>query len=152
MDQTTQYRQLQPEDRMTMASMKQQGSSARAMARALGRSPSTITRELARNTLPTMPYGSHTAQVACFNRRVAARPAAKLAFDGLGWAVVRTLLDWKWSPPQLIGLGVSMLGMVAGSLLPPWIGRPTPHANIHQALHHRAAAETHHQPERPHRH
>jgi hypothetical protein len=25
MDQTTQYRQLQPEDRMTMASMKQQG-------------------------------------------------------------------------------------------------------------------------------
>ena len=51
MDQTTQYRQLQPEDRMTMASMKQQGFSARAMARALGRSPSTITRELARNTL-----------------------------------------------------------------------------------------------------
>jgi hypothetical protein len=36
MDKTTQYRQLQPEDRMTMASMKQQGSSARAMARALG--------------------------------------------------------------------------------------------------------------------
>ncbi len=101
MDQTTQYRQLQPEDRMTMASMKQQGSSARAMARALGRSPSTITRELARNTLTATPYGSHTAQVACFSRRVAARPAAKLAFDGVGWAVVRTLLHWKWSPQQI---------------------------------------------------
>ncbi len=101
MDQTTQYRQLQPEDRMTMASMKQQGSSARAMARALGRSPSTITRELARNTLTATPYGSHTAQVACISRRVAARPASKLAFEGVGWAVVRTLLDWKWSPQQI---------------------------------------------------
>ncbi|MFN9089974.1 MAG: IS30 family transposase [Alphaproteobacteria bacterium] len=101
MNQTTQYRQLQPEDRMTMASMKQQGCSARAMARALGRSPSTITRELARNTLTAMPYGSHTAQVSCFSRRAAARPAAKLAFDGLGWGVVRSMLDWKWSPQQI---------------------------------------------------
>ena len=50
MIQATQYRQLQPEDRMTMASMNQQGLSARAMARALSRSPSTITRELAGNT------------------------------------------------------------------------------------------------------
>ena len=38
MTQTTQHRQLQAEDRMTMASMKQQGLSARAMARALSRS------------------------------------------------------------------------------------------------------------------
>jgi IS30 family transposase len=75
MNQTTKYRQLQPEDRMTLASMGQQGSSARAMARALVRSPSTITRELARNTQMAMPYGSHTAQVASFSRRVAARPA-----------------------------------------------------------------------------
>jgi IS30 family transposase len=77
MDQTTQCRQLQPEALTTMANMKQQGSSARAAARALGRSPSTSTRELARNTLTAMPYGSHTAQVACFGRRAAARPAAK---------------------------------------------------------------------------
>ncbi|MGF7135762.1 IS30 family transposase, partial [Paraburkholderia sp. EB58] len=31
------YQQLQPEERMTIASMKQQGSSVRAMARTLGR-------------------------------------------------------------------------------------------------------------------
>jgi IS30 family transposase len=51
MEQTTQYRQRQPEDRMTMASMKQQGLSAPAMARALSLRPSSITRELGRNKL-----------------------------------------------------------------------------------------------------
>jgi hypothetical protein len=55
-------------------------------------------------------------------------------------------------PPQLIGLGVSMVGMIAGSLLPQWVGHPTPHADIHAALHHRAAAETHHAADHPHRH
>ena len=54
---------------MTMGSMQQQGRSARAMALVLGRSPSTITRELARNTMADLPYGSHTAQVACVGRR-----------------------------------------------------------------------------------
>jgi len=80
MDQTTQYRQLQPEGRMTMASIRQQGLSARAMARALGDSPSTITRELQRNTLTALPYASHTAQVACASRLVAARPVGKGGF------------------------------------------------------------------------
>ena len=101
MIQTTQYRQLQPEDRMTMASMKHQGFSARAMARALGRSPSTITREFERNTLADLPYGSHTAQLSSASRRVAARPAGKLDFDSVRWGAVRTLLDWKWSPQQI---------------------------------------------------
>lgn len=63
MDKTTQYRQLQTEDRMTMASMKQQCSSARAMAWALGHGPSSITRQLARNTLTAMPFGSPRAPV-----------------------------------------------------------------------------------------
>ena len=55
MTQTTQHCQLQPEDRMTMASVKQQGLSTRVMAQALSRSPSTITRELGRNTLAALP-------------------------------------------------------------------------------------------------
>jgi IS30 family transposase len=71
------------------------------MARALGRSASTITRELKRNTLESLPYGSHTAQLACASRREAARPIAKLDFNGVGWGTVRTMLDWKWSPQQI---------------------------------------------------
>ena len=100
MDQTTQYRQLQPEDRMTMASMKQQGFSAgpwpgrwAAVLR-----PSRVSFE--RNTLAALPYGSHTAQLSSASRRVAARPAGKLDFDSVGWGAVRTLLDWKWSPQR----------------------------------------------------
>ncbi|HRE16811.1 MAG TPA: hypothetical protein PLW86_07020 [Rhodocyclaceae bacterium] len=47
-------------------------------------------------------------------------------------------------PPQLIGLGVSILGMIIGSLLPQWVGHRHPEEDPHAALHHRAAAETHH--------
>ena len=97
MTQTTQYRQPQPEDRMTLASIKKLRLSVRAMARALSRSPSTITRDLGRNTLAVLPFGSHTALVACASRRVAARPAGKLDFDSRGCGAARTLLDCKWS-------------------------------------------------------
>lgn len=70
------YEQLQPEDRMTIASMRQQGRSVRAMARALGRSPSTISRELTRNTPANAAYGSHRVELACRARRHQAHPAA----------------------------------------------------------------------------
>ncbi|MDE2078697.1 MAG: IS30 family transposase [Burkholderiales bacterium] len=101
MQDQTHYEQLQPEDRMTIASMKQQGCSVRAMARTLHRAPSTIGRELARNTSVGMAYGSHRAQQSCEIRRSAARPAPKLDVDGVAWALVLTLLDWRWSPQQI---------------------------------------------------
>ena len=43
------YHQLQPEDRVTIASLRQQNHSVRAIARQLHRSPATISRELQRN-------------------------------------------------------------------------------------------------------
>ena len=88
---------------MTMASMHQQGASMRAMARVLGRSTSTISREFGRNTLPQLGYASHTAQLSCQGRRVAARPARKLDMQGVAWSVVVTLLDWRWSPQEIAG-------------------------------------------------
>ena len=101
MPSASRYEQLQPEDRMTIASMRQQGQSVRAMARTLGRSPSTISRELARNTGADAAYGSHRAQLSCQARRRAARPLAKLSSDSPSWSLVMTLLDWKWSPQQI---------------------------------------------------
>ena len=97
------YTQLQPEDRMTLASMKQQGCSVRAMARTLQRSPSTVSRELSRNAGAGQSYGSHVAQQSCQARRRDARSVAKLHRDGLAWGLVLTLLDWRWSPQQIAG-------------------------------------------------
>jgi len=54
-------------------------------------------------------------------------------------------------PPQLIGLAVSALGMIAGSLLPQWVGHKMPGRPLHELTHH-AALETHHVGEHPHRH
>lgn len=47
------YRQLNDDEREQIAHMKMNGKSFRAMARKLGRAPSTISRELARNRYPT---------------------------------------------------------------------------------------------------
>ena len=45
----THYQHLQAEERMTLASLKAQGHSIRAIAQQMDRSPSTLSRELARN-------------------------------------------------------------------------------------------------------
>ena len=58
------YRQLQPEDRVTLASLKQQNYSVREIASVLGRSASTVSRELRRNA-SAGHYGSITAQHSC---------------------------------------------------------------------------------------
>ena len=88
---------------MTIASMRQQGSSVRAMARTLGRSASTVSRELARNACPSMGYASAPAQALSTSRREAARPRPKLHPQSVSWRIVLTLLEWKWSPQQISG-------------------------------------------------
>jgi hypothetical protein len=55
-------------------------------------------------------------------------------------------------PAQLIGLFAAIAGMIAGSLLPHFVGRPTPLPASHAGLHHHAAAQTHHVPPHPHHH
>nr|WP_312989497.1 helix-turn-helix domain-containing protein [Comamonas koreensis] len=53
---TSRYTHLLPEDRLTVASLLQQGYSQRSIAQLLGRSPSTISRELARNGSTSTGY------------------------------------------------------------------------------------------------
>ena len=88
---------------MTIASMSQQGSSMRAMARMLGRSGATISRELGRNADTAAAYAAHTAQVRCAGRRQAGRSMPKLDTRSVCWSVVLTLLEWRWSPQQIAG-------------------------------------------------
>ena len=96
----TRYTQLQPEERITLASLHQQGLSQRAIAKLLGRSPSSISRELRRNRCDR-GYASRLAQMAYEQRRIAARPCPKLHADGSLWRVVCDLLTWAWSPQQI---------------------------------------------------
>jgi IS30 family transposase len=75
------YQKLQPEDRMTIAIMTQQGCGVRAKARARGRSASTISREISRNS-DAVSYCSHMAQLQCVARRQAGRAEAKCGASG----------------------------------------------------------------------
>jgi len=73
---------------------------------------------------------------------------------GDGGAYAYALIGEQGVPPQLVGLAVSALGMVAGSLLPQWVGHKRPGRPLHELQHH-AAMETHHAAhvgEHPHHH
>ena len=94
------YHQLQPEDRVTIASLKQQNYSVRAIARQLRRSPTTISRELQRNVNPS-GYGSAQAQCRPLQRRRLGRTAIKLHPDAILWHLVVHLLRLRWSPEQI---------------------------------------------------
>ena len=88
-----------------------------------------------------------------FWRRATTQGALAATFGGLlSWVLVEVLIgEASLVPPQLIGLGISILGMVTGSLLPQWVGHLLPGQDPHAILHHHAASQTHHaEPE--HRH
>ena len=56
MAEQTNYEQLKPEHRMVIASLRLQGKGVRSIARAIDRAPSTVSRELRRNTCPESGY------------------------------------------------------------------------------------------------
>ena len=96
----TTYQHLQAEERMTLASLRAQGFSLRSIAQQMRRSPSTLSRELARNSSPS-GYWSRAAQCSYQSRRQAAKPAPKLHANGVLWHLVTQMLIWHWSPRQI---------------------------------------------------
>ncbi len=60
------------------------------------------------------------------------------------WVLLEVLGTSEVWPPQLVGLLASAAGMAAGSLLPHFVGKPTPLPHPHAALHHHAAHPQHH--------
>ncbi|WP_303784795.1 sodium:solute symporter family protein [Azovibrio restrictus] len=89
-----------------------------------------------------------------FWKKATTQGALAAIFGGiLSWILVEILIgEASLIPAQLLGLMVSAVGMIAGSLLPQWVGRPTPREDIHEALHHHAASQTHHVADHPHHH
>lgn len=98
---TRRFRQMQPEERVTLAALRQQGLGLRAIAEVLGRNAGSLSRELRRNAGSDGVYLSTQAQLAARARRRAARPAVKLDSDGPLWPLVSHLLGWLWSPQQI---------------------------------------------------
>jgi len=111
---TRTYKHLSPEERGVIMGMKLGGATSSAIGRALGRSPSTIGRELQRNApivsepgtrgpKPRLPP-AYDAQSA--SKRAAEKTHARLLFpklhvDGELWKSVKFLLQNAWSPEQI---------------------------------------------------
>ena len=91
------YTQLKLEDRVSLASLKQQNYSIRAMAKLLNQPASTISREFQRNSTAGQ-YASAPAQQACRHRRLQARPLNKLHPEGVLFGAVEHYLHLRWSP------------------------------------------------------
>jgi IS30 family transposase len=95
------YSHMSIEERETLSLWLAQGVSLRAMARVLGRAPSTVSREHARNARDH-PYRACTAQrLAAARARQPRRPRKLL--DPWLWQYVRTHLVQGCSPEQIAG-------------------------------------------------
>lgn len=96
------YRQITATERYTLMALQVQGLKPAAIARALGRHRSTITRELDRNS--TNHDGYYRPQLADFYARGRrSRSRRNHRFTSADWARVHTLLREDWSPEQIAG-------------------------------------------------
>ena len=100
------YRQISPrflsdEDRITIADLRRAGHGVREIAREMGRSPSSISRELQRNAHPgNGQYHPHAAQRRAEVRR--ARPkGGKIAANSELREFIQAKLTMRWSPEQI---------------------------------------------------
>lgn len=97
------YTQITPHERYALSLFRRQGLNQAAIARSMGRHPSTISRELRRNvwredgrTYRPGKAQSYTNQ----RRRVSRRNSQFTAGD---WAAVEAVLREDWSPEQVVG-------------------------------------------------
>lgn len=96
------YKQLAREERYLISKLLKLGYSQRAIAAQLGRSPSTVCREIRRNaTKYDGAYRHCRAQEYTNGRRRRCRRGPKL--DPRQYKIVRYYLRKKWSPKQIVG-------------------------------------------------
>ena len=87
-------------ERERLQDLRRAGLSMRQIASEMGRSPSTISRELKRNTVSTRGYLPHTAHRLSVRRRTRQRQPKLLANNAL-FSYVQSNLTKKWSPQQI---------------------------------------------------
>ena len=96
------YEQLKPEERAAVMLMRDEGSTVRAVARTLGRAPSTISREISRHRVEHR-YEATLAGHRARERRFQRRKSRKLEPDTILFGVVNYFLRDGWSPEQIAG-------------------------------------------------
>jgi IS30 family transposase len=93
-------RYLSEDERIRIADLRAAGLTVRGIAVLLGRAPSTISREIARNSDPDGRYRPHHAEHAARPR--ACKPhTRRIAGDGALAEAVSGLLAKRWSPEQV---------------------------------------------------
>lgn len=97
----TRYRQLTSEDRYALSTLRKQGFSQAAIARALGRHRSTVSREVRRNSRDGRAYRPALADDYARWRR--SRSRRNQRFGPRHWQLVRACLEDEWSPEQIAG-------------------------------------------------
>jgi IS30 family transposase len=93
---------LTSSEREEIALARARGQCVRQIARSLGRSASTISRELARNVEGAKSYRATTAHALAYERASRPKPA-KLATNLVLRAKVEKDLEKKYSPEQITG-------------------------------------------------
>jgi transposase, IS30 family len=95
------YRQITPEERYAIAAMRVRKYSIREIAAELGRSPSSVSREVARNRCTD---GGYRAVKACSRTRGRrSRSRRNTQFSADDWVLVEHLISLEWSPEQVSG-------------------------------------------------
>lgn len=120
------YEHLRAEERAALMLMRDEGQGVRAIGRRLGRTPSSISRELRRNGTGGFGYDATRAGVLADGRRCRFVRRRKLARDTVLFGVVEHYLREGWSPEQIAG-GLK-------GLYPNETERRVSHETIYQAL------------------
>ena len=90
---------LTHDDRIKIEALHNAGLSASTIANELGKHRSTITRELARNTLDGVYMAHNASNITKCRRSVCGK--SKLTQDN--WTQVNVLIQTEWSPEQISG-------------------------------------------------
>ena len=97
------YTHLSIEEREKSRVMLEQGMSIRAIARILGRSPSTISREFKRNSYANGSYAAHHAQKKYMKRKSNCGRKSVLKHNEKIRNYVIQRLKLRWTPEQISG-------------------------------------------------
>ena len=114
------YRQLSQEERYTITALLKSKCSLSEIARQMGRSASTITRELARNRRPSGYYAASVAHSYATARRRVVRRGSQFSVEQ--WSTVLYLIQLDFSPEQ------------ASHIIEQFFGFSISHETIYQYL------------------